>query len=122
MRFALPSLTLPALADEGGPLMRVAVGQLWQESNTFNPLPTTRADFEPLGVYFGDELIAKLADVNEPGGFIQSVRSWPERVELVGLARFAAWPSGPATRDAIDGILNDMIAALRQALPVRAIY
>jgi microcystin degradation protein MlrC len=102
--------------------MRIAVGQLWQESNTFNPLPTTRADFEPLGVYFGDELIAKLADVNEPGGFIQGVRAWPELVELVGLARFAAWPSGPATRDAIAGILDAMLAALRQALPVRAVY
>ncbi|MES1213104.1 MAG: M81 family metallopeptidase, partial [Singulisphaera sp.] len=26
--------------------MRIAIGQLWQETNTFNPLPTTRRDFE----------------------------------------------------------------------------
>jgi len=33
--------------------MRVAVGQLWQESNTFNPLPTTRADFGHYGLVRG---------------------------------------------------------------------
>src|SRR5262245_8859631 len=102
--------------------MRIAIGQLWQETNTFNPLPTTRADFEPLGIYFGDELIAKMADVNEPGGFIQSVRTWPAPPQLVGLARFAAWPSGPATREAIAGMLHDMTAALRRTLPVDAVY
>ena len=30
--------------------MRIAIGQLWQETNTFNPLPTTRQDFENFGV------------------------------------------------------------------------
>jgi len=102
--------------------MRIAIGQLWQETNTFNPLPTTRADFEPLGIYSGDELIAKMADVNEPGGFIQHVQKWPERPQLVGLARFAAWPSGPATREAIAGMLHDMTDALCHALPVDAVY
>ncbi len=102
--------------------LRIAIGQLWQETNTLNPLPTTRADFEPLGIYFGDDLITKLADVNEPGGFIQSVRAWPEPAELVGLARFGAWPSGPATRDTIDGILHDVKKRLIDALPVDAVY
>ena len=102
--------------------MRIAIGQLWQETNTFNPLPTTRADFEPLGIYFSDELITKLADVNEPGGFIQSVRAWPEPTELVGLARFGAWPSGPATRATIDGSHAQMMGMLRQVMPVDAVY
>jgi microcystin degradation protein MlrC len=51
--------------------MRIAIGQLWQETNTFNPLPTTRADFESFGVLRGDELIAGMAETNELGGFIQ---------------------------------------------------
>jgi microcystin degradation protein MlrC len=102
--------------------MRIAIGQLWQETNTFNPLRTTRIDFEPLGIYFGDELIAKMADVNEPGGFIQGARQWPEQPQLIGLARFAAWPSGLATREAITGLLNDMVEALRRALPVDTVY
>jgi microcystin degradation protein MlrC len=102
--------------------MRIAIGQLWQETNTFNPLPTTRADFEPMGVYRGRELIDKLATVNEPGGFMQAARQWPEAPELVGLARFGAWPSGPVTRETIAGIFAEMLDAVRRALPVDAIY
>ena len=65
--------------------MRVAVGQLWQETNTFNPIPTTRADFEAFGVVRGADLVAQMADTNELGGFIQSLRQWPEPPEIVGL-------------------------------------
>ena len=72
--------------------MRIAIGQLCQESNTFNPLPTTLADYEAFGIYDGDELIARMAETNEPGGFIQALRQWPERPEIVGLARLWAWP------------------------------
>jgi microcystin degradation protein MlrC len=75
--------------------MRIAIGQLWQESNTLNPLPTTLADFEAFGIYEGAEILERFSETNELGGFIQSLRVWPERPEIVGLARFAAWPSGP---------------------------
>ena len=36
--------------------MRIAIGQLWQETNTFNPWPTTRQDFEQFGVLRGPAL------------------------------------------------------------------
>jgi microcystin degradation protein MlrC len=54
--------------------MRIAIGQLWQETNTFNPLPTTRQDFEQFGVCRGPELVKTMAETNELGGFIQSLR------------------------------------------------
>ncbi len=56
--------------------MRIAIGQLCQESNTFNPIPTTRADFETFGIYGGDALVERMAETNEVGGFIQELRSW----------------------------------------------
>ena len=62
--------------------MRIAIGQLWQETNTLNPLPTTRADFESFGIVRGDALVAHMAETNELGGFIQSLRQWPERPEI----------------------------------------
>src|SRR2546430_10334691 len=98
--------------------MRVAIGQLWQETNSFNPLPTTCADFEAFGIYEGDELIERMARTNEPGGFIQSLREWPERPQLVGLARLAAWPSGPVTAEVCDRLIGRMIELLRQARPL----
>jgi microcystin degradation protein MlrC len=101
--------------------MRIAVGQLWQETNTFNPLPTTRMDFEQFGVLRGDELIEKMADVNELGGFIQSLRSWPERPEIVGLVRLPAWPSGTATHETFLWLREELVESLRRQMPVDAV-
>ncbi len=101
--------------------MRIAIGQLCQESNTFNPLPTTRADFDVFGIYRGDELVERMAQTNEPGGFIQALRDWPERPEIVGLMRFWAWPSGPLTAATFAALLREMSDALAQAGNVDAI-
>jgi microcystin degradation protein MlrC len=101
--------------------MRIAVGQLCQESNTFNPLPTTRADFEQFDIFRGPELVERMADTNELGGFIQALRGWPERPEIVGLVRLWAWPSGAATAETFAWMRREMTGALRGALPVDAV-
>src|SRR5262245_27363001 len=98
--------------------MRIAIGQLWQETNTFNPLPTTRADFEQFGVLRGAELVERMADTNELGGFIQSLRAWPEGPEVAGLVRLPAWPGGPATAEAFAWLRRELVDALRRQLPV----
>lgn len=98
--------------------MRIAIGQLCQESNTNNPLPTTRADFEAFGIHTGDELAERMAKTNEPGGFIQALRQWPERPEIVGLWRYWAWPSGPMTAKTRGSVLRDMTGALAAAKPL----
>src|SRR5579883_2624090 len=97
--------------------MRIAVGQLWQETNTFNPLPTTRRDFERFGVLRGAELVERMADTNELGGFIQSLRDWPERPEVVGLVRLPAWPAGAATAETFTWLRDELLTSLRQSLP-----
>lgn len=98
--------------------MRIAIGQLWQETNTFNPLPTTQADFEHFGVLRGRDLVEQMADTNELGGFIQSLRSWPERPEIVGLARLGAWPGGTATQDTFIWLRQEILEALTRQVPV----
>jgi microcystin degradation protein MlrC len=101
--------------------MRIAIGQLWQETNTFNPLPTTKQDFADFGIVRGNVLIERMADTNELGGFIQSLRAWPERPEIVGLVRLPAWPSGAATNETFLWLRKEMTAALHAALPVHAV-
>ncbi len=101
--------------------MRIAIGQLWQETNTFNPLPTTRAEFEQFGVLRGTDMIERMADTNELGGFIQSLRSWPERPEIAGLVRLPAWPSGPATHETFLWLHQELLDALDRVLPVDAV-
>lgn len=101
--------------------MRIAIGQLWQETNTFNPLPTTRLDFEQFGMLRGRELVERMADTNELGGFIQSLRSWPEQPEIVGLVRLPAWPGGMATQETFVWLQQELTEALSRQLPVDAV-
>jgi microcystin degradation protein MlrC len=95
--------------------MRIALGQLWQETNTLNPISTTRENFEQFGVSRGAEMLQRMATTNELGGFIQSLRQWPERPELVGLVRLPAWPAGLATAETFDWLRDEMLGALRAA-------
>src|SRR5262249_24185652 len=60
----------------------------------------------------------RMAESNELGGFIQSLRRWPEKPEIVGLIRLPAWPSGRATSETFDWLQEEMLAALKAALPV----
>jgi microcystin degradation protein MlrC len=101
--------------------MRIAIGQLWQETNTFNPRSTTRTDFKQFGILRGAELVERMADTNELGGFIQSLRQWPERPEIVGLVRLPAWPSGAATRETAEWLVGTMVESLWRQLPVDAV-
>jgi len=101
--------------------MRIAIGQLWQESNTLNPVPTTQADFEAFGIYEGNELIERFTATNELGGFIQSLRAWSEPVEIVGLKRYAAWPSGPLTAGMFTILMEGMLDSLTRAGKIDAV-
>src|SRR5258708_40033445 len=97
--------------------MRIAIGQLCQEPNTCNPLPTTRQDFEQVGVCRGPALVKTMAETNELGGFIQSLRQWTESPEIVGFIRLPAWPAGLATRETFALLYRETLQALNQALP-----
>jgi microcystin degradation protein MlrC len=101
--------------------MRIAIGQLWQESNTLNPLPTTIADFEAFGICQGAAILERFAETNELGGFIQSLRAWPDRPEVVGMTRFAAWPSGPVDAKTFDVLVERMLNAFADAGKVDAV-
>lgn len=101
--------------------MRVAIGQLWQETNTFNPLPTTRDDFEAFGVLRGPDVVERMADTNELGGFIQELRRWPEKPDILGTARLPAWPSGIASADTWQWLRGTLLDELERVLPADAV-
>src|SRR5947207_4290326 len=62
-----------------------------------------------------------MATTNELGGVIQTLRSWPERPEIVGLVRLPAWPGGVATAETFEWLRTEMVQTLRRALPVDAV-
>ena len=63
---ALTSISLTRLTREHVTLpactaMRIAIGQLWQETNTLTPIVTARTDFELFGVCRGEQLVEQMA-------------------------------------------------------------
>ena len=55
---------------------------------------------------------------NELGGFIQSLRRWPEEPQIVGLLHLRAWSGGRATAETFDWLRDELLGALQRALPV----
>ena len=95
--------------------MRIAMGQLWQESNTFNRNPTLLEDYENWGIARGAEVVERFGETGELGGFVAGCRAWDPAVELIGLARFACWPWGPIDGEAWEAIQADFAATLAAA-------
>lgn len=82
--------------------MRIAVAGIWQETNTFSPLPCGLRDFEDCGLYFGTEILERMRGVAEIGGLMSAVdEEGPGAIELVPILRALAMSSGRVTDDAM---------------------
>ena len=51
--------------------MRIALIQVMQETCSFNPTPTTLADFASFGILEGPELLARSDSVGPIGGYVE---------------------------------------------------
>ncbi len=81
--------------------MRLALFQMGQETDTFNPSPTTFEDFESFGLYRGQEMLDKLRGNGTVGGFINVVEASDADIEIVPLSRGWAGAGGRITTDAL---------------------
>lgn len=102
--------------------MRIALGQLWQESNTFNRNPTRWSDFENWGIATGPEIVARYGETGEIGGFLKETKTWAPEAEIVGLARFVCWPWGPVEAATFRRICDLFVERLRGAGKVDAVF
>lgn len=102
--------------------MRIAVGQMWQETNTFNRNLTCWSDFENWGVAVGSDIFEKYGQTGEIGGVLAGLRQWPEPPrELIGLARFTCWPWGAVESTTATRIFETFDEQLRIAGPLDAV-
>lgn len=82
--------------------MKILIGHLYHESNTFSPFPTTKESFE---FYEGEEMIDKLFGS-------EALRE--EGAEIVPSAYAARWSSGTVTEDAYLYYEGKILDAVRQ--------
>lgn len=102
--------------------MRIAVGQLWQETNTFNRNLTRWSDFEAMGVAEGPDILDRFSETGELSGFLQAFRETHPDTEFVGLSRFACWPWGSVAAESWQQIRDSFAKQFDAAGQLDAVY
>lgn len=94
--------------------MRIAVGGIMHESNTFAPIPTDRRRFEEGSLTRGDGLLPVWRDAHhEMGGFIAGADRFG--YDLVPTAMAWATPAGPVDDAVIDEVVGEIVDGCRRA-------
>ena len=82
--------------------MRVALIHIGQETNDFNPIPTTLRDYESFGIFEGRSIVDTFRGVGEIGGFVDAIEASGRAIELVPIVRGWAVAGGRITQEAYD--------------------
>jgi microcystin degradation protein MlrC len=111
--------------DSSSPdLKRIAVAQVSQETNSFSTVPTTIREFESSGLYYGDEIIEKMAGGKTAiAGALQAVADLGEgRFEVVPILRADAMSGGSIERAVYRRFRDDLQSGLREAGQIDGVY
>jgi microcystin degradation protein MlrC len=81
-------------------MMRIATIHIGQETNDFNPVPTTLDDFKAFGLYEGPEILARMKAVGQVGGCVDAVAAEGLAVEWVPIVSAWAMAGGRLTTEA----------------------
>ena len=96
---------------------RIAIGQVRQETNSFNPVLTERSHFDDYGLVTGADIVERYGDVGELSGFTELPKILGSPVEWVGLCRAVTWSGGPLAA----GLLAELIEMTVQPLRAGAV-
>jgi len=98
-------------------MMRILIGGIIQESNTFSPKKSTFQDFRSFIYQRGDELLRSTME-NEIAGFISTIRSRDTKAEIVPTLFSMAVSSGSLTDDGFSELQEHLDISLDEALAV----
>ena len=92
----------------------IAIGRVWQESNTFSDARTTIEDFRRHRYLAGPAMLDGLEkEDDELTGFVDVLAH--EQVEIVPLLAANSWCGGPAEAAFVDDLIATLTVQLRQA-------
>ena len=95
--------------------MRIALIHISQETNDFNPQPTTLADFRAFGLYEGEEIVRRVGTIGQIGGHFEAIRRSGASVETIPVIRGFAVAGGRIDRASRLHFLNRIRASLKGA-------
>lgn len=93
--------------------MRIAIGGIMHESNTFAPQPADRQRFEEGSLTTGAAMLPVWQDAHhEMGGFIVGAKTYG--YDLIPTVMAWATPAGPVTDDVFDEIVSGIVVEAKQ--------
>jgi microcystin degradation protein MlrC len=95
--------------------MRLALIHVGQETNDFNPVPTTLRDFEAFGIHEGEAILARLGAVGQVGGYLAAVAASGRTVETIPIIRGWATAGGRITTECVQFFAGKIRAGLKAA-------
>ncbi len=98
--------------------MRLALVQMSQETNSFDPVLTTLSDFADYGLYEGAEMLEKQRGSGTVGGYIAAVEASGLDIQTLPIARGLAVAGGRITTEALGYFEDRLRTGLAAALPV----
>jgi len=98
--------------------MRIALGTISHEANTFSPHPTDWADFQAHILRHGSEVLEGLEGTNTGEAGAISVLADQPGCEVVPLLAAGTISGGPIVGEVFHVLLDDLLGRLRSAMPV----
>ena len=95
--------------------MRIALIHVAQETNDFNPQPTTLRDYEAFGLYEGAEIAAKAGQFGQIGGHFQAIKDSGVDIETVPIIRAHAVAGGRIDTETHQFFLDKIAKGLKAA-------
>ena len=95
--------------------MKIALIQVMQETDTFNPVPTTLTDFKNVALLEGAAILSRV-DTNSPiAGFLEAIRVSGEDVEVIPILRADAQSGGRLSRQTLSELCQIIQSGLSAA-------
>ena len=98
--------------------MRIALIHIGQETNDFNPVPTTLRDFHSFGIFEGDVVLDKVGGLGQVGGHMEAVRESGLQIETIPIIRAWAEAGGRLDRESYDFFDQKIRVGLAAAGPI----
>ncbi len=102
-------------------MLRIAVAEISQETDTFSPIPSIVNDFEKSTLLFGDDFLHKKISNNVPDG-ARVFFSKKKDVELLPILMATCVASGKLNDEAVDFFREKLVSGLEDCLPLDGLF
>jgi len=95
--------------------MRVAFVHVMQETDTFNPVPTTLEGFRNVALLEGPSVLDRVDPAGPIAGCLDAVRASGKKVEIVPIIRADAQSGGRLTAETLATLTDKIVRSIRQS-------